>query len=140
MPFKVTVYFIIPTLYCIISSMTPMVTAPEDNRNFFILKPLLDEVVEELVMCPQMKISKPVFQHVTANETVLAMPANETHPRSTQCYCGSLRGLCTTIKTTKRAGVITEVVIVSQDSVRLHVACTLQDTLLFVLRKVMHHS
>jgi hypothetical protein len=30
-----------------------MVTAPEDNRNFFILKPLLDEVVEELVMFPQ---------------------------------------------------------------------------------------
>jgi hypothetical protein len=35
--------------------------SPEDNRNFFILKPLLDEVVEELVMCPQMKLSKPVF-------------------------------------------------------------------------------
>jgi hypothetical protein len=32
-----------------------MVTAPEDNRNFFILKPLTDEVDEELVMCPQMK-------------------------------------------------------------------------------------
>jgi hypothetical protein len=25
-----------------------------------------------------MKITKPVFQHFTANETVLAMPANET--------------------------------------------------------------
>jgi hypothetical protein len=37
--------------------------------NFFILKPLLDEAVEELVMCPQMKLSKPAFQHVTANET-----------------------------------------------------------------------
>jgi hypothetical protein len=37
-PFKVTVYFIIPTLYCIVSSMTPMVTAPEDNRNSFIPK------------------------------------------------------------------------------------------------------
>jgi hypothetical protein len=37
-----------------------MVTAPEDNR-FFISKPLLDEVVDELVMCPQMKRSKPVF-------------------------------------------------------------------------------
>jgi hypothetical protein len=33
-----------------------MVTAPEDNRNFFILKPLLDEVVKELAMCPQMKL------------------------------------------------------------------------------------
>jgi hypothetical protein len=116
-----------------------MVTAPENNRNVFILKPLLDEVVE-LVMCSQMKIFTLAIQHVTANETVLVLPANETHPRSTQCYYGSLRGLCTTIKTTKRAGVITEVVIVSQDSVRLHVACTLQDTLLFVLRKVMHHS
>jgi hypothetical protein len=40
-------------LYCIIRSMTPMVTAPEDNGNFFILKPLLDEVVENLVMCRQ---------------------------------------------------------------------------------------
>jgi hypothetical protein len=49
--------------------MTPVVTAPENNRNFFVLKPLLDEVDEELVMCPQMKLSKPVFQHVTANET-----------------------------------------------------------------------
>jgi hypothetical protein len=68
-PFKLTVYFIIPTLYSIISSMTPMVTAPEDNSNFFILKPLLDEIVEHVV-CPQMKLSKPVFQHVTANETV----------------------------------------------------------------------
>jgi hypothetical protein len=58
--------------------MTPMVTAPEENRNFFILKRLLDEVAEDLVMCPQMKITKPVFQHFTANETVLAMPANET--------------------------------------------------------------
>jgi hypothetical protein len=48
--FRATVYFIIPTLYCTVSSMTPMVTAPEDNRNFFILKLLLDEVVEELVM------------------------------------------------------------------------------------------
>jgi hypothetical protein len=38
-----------------------MVTAPEDNRNFFILKPLLDEAVEELVMCAQMKLFKPVF-------------------------------------------------------------------------------
>jgi hypothetical protein len=52
--------------------------APEDNRNFFILKPLSDELVEELAMCPQMKISKPVFQHVTANETFLVMPTNET--------------------------------------------------------------
>jgi hypothetical protein len=50
-PFKVTVYFIIPTLYCTVSSMTPMVTPPEDNRNFFTLKLLLDEIVEELVMC-----------------------------------------------------------------------------------------
>jgi hypothetical protein len=32
-----------------------MVTAPEDNRNFFILKPLLDEVVEEVVTCQQVK-------------------------------------------------------------------------------------
>jgi hypothetical protein len=55
-PFTVTVYFIIPTLYYIITSMTPMVTAPEDNRNFFILKLLLDEVAEELVMRPQMKL------------------------------------------------------------------------------------
>jgi hypothetical protein len=47
--------------------MTPMVTAPEDNRNFFILKPLLDKVDEKLVMWPQMKLSQPVFQHVTAN-------------------------------------------------------------------------
>jgi hypothetical protein len=31
-------------------------------------------------MCPQMKLSKPVFRHVTANETLLAMPANETCP------------------------------------------------------------
>jgi hypothetical protein len=38
-----------------------MVTAPEDNRNFFILKPLFDEVVEELVMCLPMKLSKIVF-------------------------------------------------------------------------------
>jgi hypothetical protein len=66
-PFKVTVYFIVPTLYCIIKSMTPMVTVPEDNRNFLILKPLLDKVDEKLVMWPQMKLSKPVFQHVTAN-------------------------------------------------------------------------
>jgi hypothetical protein len=29
--------------------MKPMVTAAEDNRNFFILKPLLDEVVEEIL-------------------------------------------------------------------------------------------
>jgi hypothetical protein len=58
--FKVTVYFIIPTLYCIISSMTLMVTTPEDNRNFFILKPLPD-VFKEFVMCPQMKLSKPVY-------------------------------------------------------------------------------
>jgi hypothetical protein len=58
---KVTVYFIIPTLYCIIRPLTPMVTAPEDSRNFFILKPLLDEIVEELVICPQMKLSKPFF-------------------------------------------------------------------------------
>jgi hypothetical protein len=36
--------------------MTPVVTAPEDNRNFFILKPLLDEVDEELVRCAQMKL------------------------------------------------------------------------------------
>jgi hypothetical protein len=43
--FKGTVYFIIPTLCCIINSMTPVVTAPEDNRNVFILKPLLEEVV-----------------------------------------------------------------------------------------------
>jgi hypothetical protein len=34
--------------------MTPVVTAPEDNRNFFILKPLLDEVVDEFVMFRQM--------------------------------------------------------------------------------------
>jgi hypothetical protein len=33
-----------------------MVTAPEDNRNFFILKPLLDQVFEELVMCSQIKL------------------------------------------------------------------------------------
>jgi hypothetical protein len=65
-PFKVTAYFIIPTLYCIIISMTPMVTAPQDNRNFFVLKPLLDEVVKGVVMCPPMKLSKPV----PANETV----------------------------------------------------------------------
>jgi hypothetical protein len=55
---------------------------------FFILKLLLDQVVEEL-MCPQMKFSKPVSQHVTANETVLAMPANETYPL---CYNSSLAG------------------------------------------------
>jgi hypothetical protein len=53
-PLKVTVYFIISTFYSIIISMKPMVTAPEDNRNSFILKPLLDEVAEELIMCPQM--------------------------------------------------------------------------------------
>jgi hypothetical protein len=49
-----------------------MVTAPEDNRNFFVLKPLLDDVVEGLVMFPPMKLSKPVFffQNVPANETV----------------------------------------------------------------------
>jgi hypothetical protein len=41
--------------------MTPIVTAPEDNRNFFFLKPLLDEAVEELVMCSQIKLSKPFF-------------------------------------------------------------------------------
>jgi hypothetical protein len=35
--------------------MTSMVTAPEDNRNFFILKPLFDEVAEELAICRQMK-------------------------------------------------------------------------------------
>jgi hypothetical protein len=46
--------------------MTLMVTAPEDNRNFFILKPLLEEAVKELVMCQQMKL--------------LAMRANETYP------------------------------------------------------------
>jgi hypothetical protein len=55
-PFKLTVCFIVPTLYCISSSMTPMVTAPEDNRNFLILKPLLDEVVYELGMCPLRKL------------------------------------------------------------------------------------
>jgi hypothetical protein len=27
-----------------------------------------------------MKISKPVFRNVTTNETVLAVPANETYP------------------------------------------------------------
>jgi hypothetical protein len=43
-----------------------MVTSPEDNRNFFILTPLLDEVAEELGMCRQMKLSKPVFQHMPA--------------------------------------------------------------------------
>jgi hypothetical protein len=59
--FKVTVYFIIPTLYFIIRPMTPMVTAPEDNRNFFILKPLLEELTEVLVICPQIKLSKPFF-------------------------------------------------------------------------------
>jgi hypothetical protein len=53
-----------------------------DRLGFFILKPLLDEVIEELVMCPQMKFSIPVFQHVTANETVLAMPANEKYPET----------------------------------------------------------
>jgi hypothetical protein len=60
--------------------MTPMVTATEDNRNFFILEPLFGEAVEELVMWPQVKLFKPVFHHVTANETVLAMPANESYP------------------------------------------------------------
>jgi hypothetical protein len=55
-PFKVIVYFIIATLYCIISSMKHIVTAPEDNRNFIIRKPLLDDVVEEQVMCLQMKL------------------------------------------------------------------------------------
>jgi hypothetical protein len=60
--------------------MTPMVTAPEDNRNSFILKPLLDKVVKEFVMCRQMKISKPDFHHVAANGTVLAMPEKETYP------------------------------------------------------------
>jgi hypothetical protein len=44
-----------------------MITAPEDNRNFFILKPLLDEVVEELVMCRQMKLTTPVFRNVSTN-------------------------------------------------------------------------
>jgi hypothetical protein len=29
-------------------------------------------------LCPQIKLSKTGFQHVTANESVLAMPANET--------------------------------------------------------------
>jgi hypothetical protein len=38
-----------------------MVTAPDDNRNFFILRLLLDDAVEELVMCAQKKISKHVF-------------------------------------------------------------------------------
>jgi hypothetical protein len=56
-PFKVTVYFIIPTLYCILISMTPMLTAPQDNRNFFILKPPLDEVLEELVPPPNLFFS-----------------------------------------------------------------------------------
>jgi hypothetical protein len=37
--------------------MTPVVTAPGHKRSFFILKPLLDEIVKELVMCPQMNIS-----------------------------------------------------------------------------------
>jgi hypothetical protein len=54
--------------------MTPVVTAPEVNRNFFILKSQLDEVDEELFMCLQMKLSKPVFQHVTANEIVWVCP------------------------------------------------------------------
>jgi hypothetical protein len=54
--------------------MTPMVTAQDENRNFFILKPLLDEVAEELVMCLQIKLSKPVSQHVTADETVWLCP------------------------------------------------------------------
>jgi hypothetical protein len=53
--------------------MTPMVT--EENRNSFILKALLDGVVEKLVICSQIKLSKPIFQHVTANETVSAIPA-----------------------------------------------------------------
>jgi hypothetical protein len=61
-PLKVTVYFIIPTPYCIFSSMAPMVTAPEDNRNFFILMPLPDKVVAELVMCPQMK---PIQEYIS---------------------------------------------------------------------------
>jgi hypothetical protein len=56
-PFKVTVYFIIPTLYCIIISITPMLTAPQDNRNFLILKPPLDEVLEELVPSPNLFFS-----------------------------------------------------------------------------------
>jgi hypothetical protein len=31
-------------------------------------------------MCPQMKISKPVFRNVTTNEIVLAVSAIETYP------------------------------------------------------------
>jgi hypothetical protein len=42
-------------------------------------------------MCPQIKLSKPVFQHVTANETVLAIPANETYPEH-----GSIGGMILT--------------------------------------------
>jgi hypothetical protein len=58
---------------------------PKHNRNFFILKPLLVEVVE---------ISKPVFQNVPANETVLAMPANETYPVThTSCSLHALRSV-----------------------------------------------
>jgi hypothetical protein len=49
-----------------------MVTAPEDNRNFFLLKPLLDEVVEELVTCPQMKLYWLCPQ--------MKLPTNEMYP------------------------------------------------------------
>jgi hypothetical protein len=65
--FKVTVYFITTNLYRIISSMTLMVTAPEDNRNFFILKPPPDVFkFKELVICPQMKLSKPGYSSYRA--------------------------------------------------------------------------
>jgi hypothetical protein len=39
-------------------------------------------------MCQQMKLSKPVFQHVTANGTVLSMSANDTYPHKGAAISG----------------------------------------------------
>jgi hypothetical protein len=75
-PFKVPVYYSNSLLRYYLNDAYG--NSSSGQQEFLLHKPLLDEVVEEFVMCPQMKSSLHVFQHVPANETVLAMPANET--------------------------------------------------------------
>jgi hypothetical protein len=43
------------------------------------LKPLIDEAAEELVMWPQMKISKPVFQYVPSSHWITEAGHFEMH-------------------------------------------------------------
>jgi hypothetical protein len=40
-------------------------------------------------MCPPLKLSKSIFQHVPASETVLAMLAKETYPLRLPSDCAS---------------------------------------------------